>query len=254
MWAKGLVKKIQQRAVAGLMLQGNRPAKQKAAAALGPTAAGMAALASQHELEELGTAGSFWCAACLTFSPRGKAGLEWLAAPCRPNWQLQAVWAGSRLRTQAVTSSHDVPVVMAGKFVAHESHSLGVYRGLFFCDHCGAYGSGRPRRLVKPCQPPQGEAKHWAFAVQRIKGHKLPSGLSKWPESEVVQPGPAAVLPAAVVAKHSGSYQPPATAAEKAARRKYLKAAAEQPGLLPYDQWLHRFRQRAASSCGQSSL
>jgi hypothetical protein len=231
MWAKSLVKKIQQRAVAAILAQGTRTKSQKEQLHKPPTQQAVAALASAHQLEEL-AAGSYWCSCCLTFSPRQlRSRLSWLRQPCESRIFLQATLEKSKVQHQAVHATAELPLVLAGRFQAHHTHKLGVYKGLYYCESCGAYGSHRPRRLMKKCEPPLPEAsQHWSYAVDRIKAGNLPSGLPKWPDEDIHShshgkgTGSGAAHTTGKAAATGGAdYQVPATVQEKKARRRHLK-------------------------------
>ena len=116
---------------------------------------------------------------------------EWLSAKCLPNYELQAVLAKATSQPQTCSRQAGVEqeVYIGGKFKADPSHDLGVFRGLFYCSKCGAYGGLRPRRLRLPCKPPdarlqQTKKPHWRYAIDRIRSGLLPSGLLQWPDGQ----------------------------------------------------------------------
>ncbi len=66
-----------------------------------------------------------------------------------------------------------------------------MYRGMFFCLKRGAYGSGKPKKLMAACLPPQpvgqGGSRDWSRAIDRIRSGKLPSGANTWPDERSKQ-------------------------------------------------------------------
>ena len=121
----------------------------------------------------------------------------------------------------------------------HFSHHLGCHRGLFYCTACGAYGSQKARKLTSPCGQPQPGTQpkqHWLNAVARIQKGLLPSGLRCWPEEQA----PAAESTVVgfqdwllqrrsklLTGPAADSHEAP-TAAEKKARRQYMKEVTLQ--------------------------
>ncbi len=89
---------------------------------------------------------------------------EWLTSPCHP---------------LLVNPSKPVPicgaVVQPGHVVAHASHVLWMFRGLFFCNRCGMYGSTKFKLLGVQCKLP---TTHGKRALKAIRDCKLPSGLA----------------------------------------------------------------------------
>ena len=80
---------------------------------------------------------------------------------------------------------------MGGLKTAHHTHEINVYRGLFYCKKCGAYGSDKPKKLTAACLPPptadQGGSRHWSRAIDRIRSGKLPAGTKTWPDERSKQ-------------------------------------------------------------------
>ena len=104
---------------------------------------------------------------------------------------------------------------------------------MFYCMGCGAYGHQKARKLKLQClQPAPGtETKqHWLYAVTKIQQGLLPSGLRCWPDEQAPAHSTAASFQEWLVQrrKHAAtgtaadSHEPP-TAAEKRARRQYMK-------------------------------
>ena len=182
--ALALVKKVRKRIVAVLMLQSRRPVRPKSRPTR-PSAAAAAALLSRHVLIETG--GGFACEKCFRCCPVSpSASLAWLRSSC--------------------------PAVCGGGF--DPSHTLSAFRELHFCTTCGAYGSGRPRLLLRPCsRPTSSSAKpHWQYDLDRIAVGVLPRGLAQWPGQCELVPRRRAASADVVVAANS---------TEKKARRRY---------------------------------
>jgi len=224
--ARTLTQKIQHRAAAAIQLQGSRPKPQKAKQAFPPNLVVMAAISSGHELEEL-PSGGYRCVSCEHFSLRGAAKLKaWLAEGCE--------------KPGPVASSAQ-PQAVAAHGKLHQSHNLAAYKGLYFCDRCGAYGSGRPRRLLESCRPPapgtEGPKRHLGYAARLTPQGKLPAGLLSWPEDAAQE------QPQQQLAAQGDQQGPPTTEEEKKARRQYRKqAAAQAQAPLPFAVWLEQHR------------
>ena len=103
------------------------------------------------------------CNASVSLKPSGPC-KEWLTSPCHP---------------LPVNPSKPVPicgaVVQPGHVVAHASHVLWMFRGLFFCNRCGMYGSTKFKLLGVQCKLP---TTHGKRALKAIRDCKLPSGLA----------------------------------------------------------------------------
>ena len=178
-WHYAVVKRIQARAVIILshVMQGRarvaaapkqpRPQLQTLAAS---------AMQSQHCVTAL--AGILQCTRCLQRSPaRAKGIREWLRTSCCPDRSmLRSITVGT---TKPAALSPGT-VVHVGKRELHTSHSLHVFRGLYFCQMCGYTASLKAQNLVKPCSGPGPEAEGIKRAI-RIRQGKLPSGLTQWP-------------------------------------------------------------------------
>ena len=70
--------------------------------------------------------------------------------------------------------------MIIGRQAIHSSHKPYIYRGLVYCNKCGAYsGTGRKiDNLVKECSEPT----RWGKDNKKfINDGKLPRGLNRWP-------------------------------------------------------------------------
>ena len=106
-----------------------------------------------------------------------------------PDMKLQAKLTRAEVKPQRLEveaeGSLEARVLAGGKFALHGSHHSRVFKGLFYCLRCGAYGSGRPRRLLTECKQPVPEKQRNALReVDKIKAGKLPSGLKCWPAEQ----------------------------------------------------------------------
>ena len=180
----GLARLIQARAVSILihLAEGNkgRPKtdskKVKALAAISP---GGLALASKHSLVMV--AGSWHCSKCLRHMYQGSPELfAWFASDCDPGEGESVSRRVGLLRPSSLPEGVDV---YAGRHQLHQSHALAVFRGLYYCQHCGYYASSAPKRLKLPCV---GFSSQGRATIARIRGGLLPSGLSCWPCEKVV--------------------------------------------------------------------
>ena len=138
------------------------------------------AMQSQHSVTAL--AGTLQCTRCLQRSPvRAKGIREWLRTPCCPDINmLRSITVGTT-KPKALAPG---TVVHVGKRELHTSHSLHVFRGLYFCQLCGYNASSKAQNLVKACDGPGPESKGIKRAI-RIKQGKLPSGLRQWPNDAI---------------------------------------------------------------------
>ena len=135
-----------------------------------------AALRSQHSFTLL--TGVLHCHRCHRHSPANRAGiLRWLDTPCAVDVAaVRAITAGTTKPT-AVPSSQAVHV---GRVQLHPSHTLFVYRGLFFCKSCGYHASTKAQKLVAQCEGPGPLGKGIKRALSLLGG-QLPSNMMTWP-------------------------------------------------------------------------
>ena len=143
---------------------------------------------SKHELCLIGH--TWHCSNCMQQVHDKSARLkQWLAAPCEPDSQ--------RLRTLDMGKSKPASVaanaeVVIGTKVAHATHSLAAFKGLYFCRKCGYYGSARAQKLALACA---GRAAPNADNRLRALLHgKLPPGLTAWPNEQPKGTRPAVRL------------------------------------------------------------
>ena len=177
-WHYSIVKQIQARAVvilASACEKDSTLAKMPPRVKLPAITSTGYALATQHRVTMISA--TLHCQDCLLHSSACEKGRkEFLATPCNPNTQM--------LRTMIVGSTKPtvVPVgqrIQVGRMPLDSSHKLKVYKGLFFCAHCGYHASEKAQMLSKPCQP-----KNMQEAIRRVlrlHSGKLPSGMRHWP-------------------------------------------------------------------------
>ena len=145
-------KKIQKRAVSilihlaaeneGKLDTGGRKVRKMAAIPVGSLA-----LSSKHSLVVLGS--SWHCSKCLEHRHCDSPVLaEWFATDCTPF--VGAAFA-RRIGLSRPCSLPDGASVYAGRHLLHQSHVMVVFRGLYYCKHCGYYASSAPERLKAPC-------------------------------------------------------------------------------------------------------
>lgn len=177
-WYFALVRKIQERAIVILTSCMQGRGLQRAARvtpALPPLSPSANAILSQHRCTLIDK--QLHCNTCFQVSPVDSDGRNrWLATSCTPNrGLLRAMYAGSSKPTSVPTGT---PVRIGRSFV-HDTHKLSVFRGLFFCMHCGYHGSQKAQMLLKPCQ--RAAAKGWEIRKLDLLKGNLPSGLKRWP-------------------------------------------------------------------------
>ena len=70
-----------------------------------------------------------------------------------------------------------------GNSNTHISHEIFSFRGLIYCNRCGARaGKKQFRLLAKPCTTITAYGEH---VLNSIRNNKLPTGLNIWPEEEM---------------------------------------------------------------------
>ena len=133
---------------------------------------GGAILASQHRVAVIGN--TWMCALCLT-SPSADMHLSWLYSTCESNF------AGVDVLSQSLACHAPVPhipISLGGKFLDH-SHSLVVFKGLFYCLRCGCLAATRSMHLSAPCV---GSPSSYGIAnLSRLRKGMLPYNLYIWP-------------------------------------------------------------------------
>ena len=120
--------------------------------------------------------GVLQCCMCLQRAPVDLRSRKlWLCTPCRPDRELFRTLYCASIRPTPIPVGKEVVV---GRTKLHSDHRIVVYRGLYYCLHCGCTASSKPQRLSSPCTE-RGEN-----AVKRVlalKRGKLPSGYPAWP-------------------------------------------------------------------------
>jgi hypothetical protein len=77
---------------------------------------------------------------------------------------------------------NDADVFHIGNRVTHVSHVLYMYRGLIYCNKCGARaGVNRIRKLANVCET-AARASPGRLVIDRINAGMKPSGIVKWPD------------------------------------------------------------------------
>ena len=182
-WHFSAVRNIQARAIVILMstLQRRSSATMvpKVVALRAPTIAGLA-VTSQHEFNVLGRV--LHCCKCHGVSPSSASGRkQWLATSCRPDVARDSELSVGVTRPTRLQAGRSVRV---GHVTLHASHTLCVFRGLFFCSSCGFNASVKAQKLVAQCSGPGSDGAGKRRAARLLAG-KLPSGLSNWPANFV---------------------------------------------------------------------
>ena len=192
-----LVKRIQNRLATILINLPNRPKRQHEQKQVKPGFSFADALSSSsHVLYE--QENRIACARCLCgFRCNDPAIKTWLSSQC--------VAIGSNIdRPIKLLYSH----VHVGNQCAHVSHDLYMYRGLIYCNKCGAR-SGRLgiKLLSKHCEPP---SVYGQQSLEALRQCKKPPGLEKWPSDpehgDESQPPPPSTSYSAKGRKRKGAF------------------------------------------------
>ena len=186
-WHYALVKKVQARAVVILsatMQRASTLVRQPKPPKLPRLTTAAQALASSHMVTVMSR--TLHCYRCFKQSLPTSAGRKhFLATTCRPDAELLATM--SLGNTRPITLPKE-KVVSIGTSKLHNTHSLCVFMGLYFCTQCGYHASVKAQHLTKACTE-RGPAA--AKRANRIKRGKLPSGLTCWPNQS---PGKGQIL------------------------------------------------------------
>ena len=115
------------------------------------------------------------CVGCLAaVSLRSPFLRDWIASPC------------PCIATKHTDFSHQPfkivgAAVAIGKAVSHFSHHLWSFRGLVYCNKCGARSVSVLHGLANQCQPPTLAGSQ---VLNAISNDKLPPGLDHWPRRD----------------------------------------------------------------------
>ena len=188
-WHQELVTRIQKRAVVLLSLFGLRtltkpratmqPAQRTRADA--PSTLGRA-IVSEHSFTTMGR--TLFCWKCHQTSPPSMREVhQWLDTPCTPDRLLIATYTAGTIRPTRIPQNRSIRV---GKATIHPTHTIFVYKGLYFCRACACYAVKKLEKLATPCDPagrgPEA-AKQKRLAVLALLQGKLPKGVSQWPNA-----------------------------------------------------------------------
>ena len=108
------------------------------------------------------------CARCRQSFPKtGELCKRWLATTCPDIGQ---------------TTDQPIPIphyqIHIARGLTHHSHRMHMYRGLYFCNRCGAIGEKRLNKLARQCETP---TEAGSRNIRYIKNNKLPVGVPRWP-------------------------------------------------------------------------
>ena len=70
-------------------------------------------------------------------------------------------------------------VFVVGRRPLHDTHALWNYKGVYWCELCGAYAALAPRALALACVP--GIAPNAARDLARLNRGELPTRVREWP-------------------------------------------------------------------------
>ena len=110
------------------------------------------------------------CTTCLSsFSVIDPGCKHWLSIQC--------VAPASPVQDHKPTKFNDS--VHLGNRTSHSSHDLFKYRGIIYCNTCGARaGTNQIRNLGTQCEPPNEGGRR---VLSAIKLGKMPPGITEWP-------------------------------------------------------------------------
>jgi len=186
-WASSTIQLVQRRlmAVRRLQLLGSTPADRKAAkAAKGRVPAPSRALAawsiaSQHEVVSASAApAGIWCSRCKQVPEQGLA-RAWLRTKCVPRPDFARICAASAAQPSSLFGM----CLVIGAREVHGSHSMHLFKGIFFCSKCGYYSGKKLQHLREACIGTLTKA--GAASLSRLRSGKLPSGIVQWPPKHV---------------------------------------------------------------------
>ena len=145
-------------------------------------------LASQHTFVQNRKA--LICTTCFQYAP-SDSGLasKWLASPCKPDIRMRYLHVTAQGRPTRIPGNRCIRV---GYRELHTSHTLFMYRGLYFCGLCGYYAGTHAQKLASPCTSrtdPRAKGR-----VTRLMSGSLPSGLTAWPNDPIRQQRFAVIL------------------------------------------------------------
>jgi len=136
------------------------------------------AFCSSHVLVSSSAApAGLWCSRCNHVPDRAEL-LTWVRQPCHESVSCKLVLESL---SRVVSSVEGLKVVVGGNQL-HETHSLMVCKGVFFCRKCGYYSGVMPQKLVSPCSPGAGGPK----SLKRLLDMQVPSGLANWPLAQPI--------------------------------------------------------------------
>ena len=117
-----------------------------------------------------------FCSECMSnFSTTDPSCKLWLQTKC------SSFNKSSTLASQTFQPFRIHDTIHRGKSVSHSSHELMNYRGLIYCNKCGARaGENQFRYLARQCEPPGNTG---TLLLSRINSGQLPYGFSNWPET-----------------------------------------------------------------------
>ena len=118
------------------------------------------------------------------------AGSRYTCSRCRNSFHIAdpslKIWLQSQCIPVLLDSAcRPTPLARADTFhignnTTHASHKLFSYRGLVYCNQCGARsGANQIRKLSKPCVP-AGPNSSGRVTIDRINAGKKPFGLASW--------------------------------------------------------------------------
>ena len=176
MYHSALVKKIQKRLVRILISHVDKITYDKKSTPFPISSASTLEDHIQNTRHNLVIAGSsLRCLDCSGSCSKGSTNVKnWLKAPCDPlPFDDSEAWV-------QVPAWH---VLNIGSCVPHHSHNLMSYKGIAFCNECGAYSAKKCRLLNSECK------KHCSLssarAVRKLKNGELPISTMRWPRPPV---------------------------------------------------------------------
>ena len=169
-----LVARIQKRLATILLCLPNREKKRKEKEPKPPTVKrDQLLLNTSHTI--VCSRNRYSCSKCQnSFHTSDPSFNTWLQTPCMP---LEAVVAHDKPRPV-----DNYSVLHIGNSVTHVSHKLFIFKGMIYCNSCGARaGANQIRKLSKICVPTKPESAGQRV-IDSIRAGKRPAGATSWPD------------------------------------------------------------------------
>jgi hypothetical protein len=174
---KSLVSKIQRRFVRiiiSLLEKKKYEKKVPCALPIKPTLADILQ-STPHNLSV--SSGEYRCIDCLGVCTASSVNFrKWLSSGCNP------LPYDDSIKVARIPSWH---VIQIKNVIIHSTHTRLSFKGIIFCEKCGAFSAKRCRKLKEPCMNEFSVASQRAF--EKLMNGELPSKNMLWPQRHVLQ-------------------------------------------------------------------